>query len=383
VRLLFWSEFFWPYIGGAEVWGPRLAVALRERGYEILVVTSHDYLELPDKSEHEGLRVHRFPFRAALQRKNIEQVINARRRLVDLKLNFSPDLVHIHNIGPSAVFHLHTIDSAPAPFSVTMRQQIMPGQTAGRDSIQGQILRAADWVVGCSAATLEQGRQWAPEIIPRSSVIFNAPDAPSLPPAPLPVEHPRVLYLGRLIPQKGVDVALRAFASVVEHFPRARLIIAGEGVERQSLEQQVVALGLTDVVEFLGWVAPEAVPAIMNSATVVIIPSWREGLPWVAMEAAQMARPIVATSVGGLPDVIQDQNTGLLVEPGNSGAIRDAILSLLNDPEKARQMGRNARRRAQDAFSWAAYVDAYDQLFQRLVKTRSTADYTAGSQPRI
>jgi glycogen(starch) synthase len=132
------------------------------------------------------------------------------------------------------------------------------------------------------------------------------------------------------------------------------------------LEQQVLALGLKDVVQFVGWVAPEAVPAIINSATVVVIPSWREGLPWVAMEAAQMARPIVATSVGGLPDVIVDRETGFLVDPGDSRAIAEAILSLLEHPETAVQIGRNARLRTREFFSWTRYVDAYDELYRRL-----------------
>jgi glycogen(starch) synthase len=180
--------------------------------------------------------------------------------------------------------------------------------------------------------------------------------------------------LGRLIPHKGADLALTAFASVVDRFPRARLTIAGEGPERPKLEEQAVALGLKDVVEFAGWVSPERVPAIINSATVVIIPSWREGLPWVAMEAAHMARPIVATSVGGLPDVIVDRQTGLLVEPGNSGAIAEAVVWLLDHPEKAVQIGKNARLQAQNAFSWAGYVNAYDDLYQRLVRNRSPSD---------
>jgi glycogen(starch) synthase len=374
VRLLFWSELFWPYIGGAEVWGVRLALALRERDYEILVVTSHDYLDLPDEAECEGVPVHRFPFRAALAQRNIERLIEARQRLTKLKLDFAPDLVHIHNIGPSSLFHLHTAATPPVPLSVTMRQQIVAGQIAGCDSILGQVLRAADWVVGCSAAVLEQGRQWAPEIIPRSSVIFNAPDTPSLPPAPLPIELPRLLYLGRLIPHKGADLALTAFASVFERFPQARLTIAGEGPERPRLEEQAVALGLKDVVEFTGRVSPEHVPAIINSATVMIIPSWREGLPWVAMEAAHMARPIVATSVGGLPDVIVDRRTGLLVEPGSSGAIAEAVVWLLDHPEKAVQIGNNARLQAQNAFTWTGYVKAYDDLYQRLVRDRSNSD---------
>ncbi|TMA95577.1 MAG: glycosyltransferase family 4 protein [Deltaproteobacteria bacterium] len=368
MRVLFWSEHFWPYMGGAEVWGLRLVLALRDRGYEFFVVTSHDYLELADEAQYNGITIYRFPFRPALARGNIEQFIEVRQRVARLKRALAPDLVHIHIIGPSVLFHLQTAKAHPAPVSVTMRQEIVTGEVVDGDSIQGQILRAADWVVGCSAAILDQGRRWAPEIIPHSSVIYNAPEAPPDVPEPLSTDPPRLLCVGRLVSYKGVDVAVAAFKSIIDRFPLARLIIAGDGPARPQLERQAIELGLKDAVKFLGWVTSEQVPNLINSATAVIIPSWREGLPWVALEAALMARPVVATSVGGLPEVIVHQQTGLLVEPGNSGAIAAAILSLLEHPERARQMGENARRRAQTVFSWARYVDAYDDLYGELIQ---------------
>jgi glycosyltransferase involved in cell wall biosynthesis len=368
MRVLFWAEHFWPYMGGAEVWGLRLVLALRDRGYEFFVVTSHDYLELADEAQCKGITIYRFPFRSALARGNMEQFIDVRQRVARLKRALAPDLVHIHIIGPSVLFHLQTAKVHRAPLSVTMRQEIVTGEVVDDDSIQGQILRAADWVVGCSAAILDQGRRWAPEIIPHSSVIYNAPEAPPDVPEPLPTDPPRLLCVGRLVSYKGVDVAVAAFKSIIDRFPLARLIIAGDGPARPQLERQAIELGLKDAVKFLGWVTSEQVPNLISSATAVIIPSWREGLPWVALEAALMARPVVATSVGGLPEVIVHQQTGLLVEPGNSGAIAAAILSLLEHPERARQMGKNARRRAQTVFSWARYVDAYDDLYGGLIQ---------------
>ena len=121
---------------------------------------------------------------------------------------------------------------------------------------------------------------------------------PDLEPTPPPFDAPRVLYAGRLVREKGVDVAIDAFAAITTRFPKAHLVIAGDGVTRQDLEQQVVDLCLQDRVEFVGWVDPEKMPALINSSTIVVMPSrWEEPFGLVALQAAQMARPIVATRV--------------------------------------------------------------------------------------
>jgi glycosyltransferase involved in cell wall biosynthesis len=104
----------------------------------------------------------------------------------------------------------------------------------------------------------------------------------------------------------------------------------------------------------------------MNTATLVLIPSRRESFCLVALEAALMARPLVATRVGGLPEVVVHQQTGLLVEREDVRGIADAVSFLLERPETAAQMGKAARLRAREVFSWDRCVDAYDTLYRRL-----------------
>ena len=126
MRVLYWSELFWPYIGGVEVLGTRLLPALRERGYEFIVVTSHDYLDIPDEAGYRGIPIYRFPFRTALSTGNIDQLIEARQRVARLKRTFAAGLVHINSVGPSALLHLDTDDAHPPPLLVTMQQEILP-----------------------------------------------------------------------------------------------------------------------------------------------------------------------------------------------------------------------------------------------------------------
>ena len=366
MRVLFWSERFWPIIGGVSVSAAKLLPALRERGCEFVVVTSGDEFNLPDETQYKGIPVHRFPFWSAVALRDLSQLRAVRQRVTKLKRAFKPDLVHINFLGPSVLFHFSTAHAHPAPLLVTLDSGF-PG-AAAYDTLVGQTLRAADWVTSVSAARLAEARQLVLEIVPYSSVVYNGREVPPLLPAPLPFAAPRVLCLGRLVPDKGFDLAVAAFAPLVRRFPRARLVIAGDGPARPDLEQQAVALGLTEVIDFLGWVDPDAVPALMNSVTLVVMPSRHEGFGGVALEAALMARPVVATRVGGLPEAVVHDATGLLIDPENSPALTEAIGHLLDQPDTATRLGHAARRRAQDVFGWERYVDAHDALYQRLVK---------------
>ncbi len=373
MRILLWSELFWPYMGGSQVFALNLIQGLRKCGHNFIVVTRQDDLDLPREAEFRGIPVYRFPFYSALVNGNIDQLIKIRQQVIKLKRTFAPDLVHINGFGLSILFHMDTVRSHPAPLLVTLHGDRYP-QPDGRDALLDQTLRAADWMAGPSAATVEYARQLLPDFIPRSSIIYNGVEEPPVPPEPLPINAPHLLCLGRLSPEKGFDLALTAFASIVDHFPHARLMIAGDGPERPTLEQQAAELDLENVVDFVGWVAPEKVPSLINAATVVVMPSRREGLPLVALEAALMARPVVATSVGGLPEVVVHQQTGWIVDKEDSGALAEAISFFLEHPDAATRMGQAGRRRAQKLFSLEGCVDAYEALYRKLLKKVADAD---------
>jgi glycogen(starch) synthase len=188
--------------------------------------------------------------------------------------------------------------------------------------------------------------------------------------------------VGLLIHAKGFDVAVSAFASLARRFPRLRLVIAGDGPARRDLETQAVELGVSRLIDFVGWVSPERIPALMDRATLVVMPSrWEEAFGLVALEAALMARPVVATRVGGLPEVVAHGQTGLLVEKEDPPAMADAIACLLDDPESAANMGKAARLRAQDMFSLKRHVDAYDALYRQLIEGAARGQYAAPIRP--
>lgn len=367
-RVLFWSEQFWPNIGGVEVWASRLLPALSKRGYEFIVVTAHSGLDLPDTGTYKGIPIYRFPFRTAFANSDVHLLMELKRRVGQLKRSFAPHLVHLSFTGPSAYFQLLTAHAHPAPLLISIHD-FAESQIGGPDTVVGRTLLSGDRVHTFSTAMLAEARRLAPDITPRSFVICHGHDAPALLPAPLPFDPPRLLCLGRLVHAKGFDLAVTAFCDILHRFPEVRLAIAGVGPARPVLERQVGELSLTDRVDFLGWIEFENMPALFNSATIVLMPSRMvEGFGLVALEAALMARPVVATRVGGLPEVIADGQTGVLVERDDSHALAEAISHLLDHPEVATRMGEAARRRAQELFSSKRHVDAFDAVYRCLVK---------------
>lgn len=366
MRVLYWADLFWPYVGGAEQFGATLVPALQQRGHEVIVVTSHHYLDLPNQGRHKGIPIYRFPFRQGLQRGDAALCLEARKRVASLKRSFKPDVIHLNALGPSALFHLQTVDAHAAPVLVRINTDLFGSEGELPNTLTGQILHRADWITCVSNATLTQVHRWLPQISDRTSVIYNSVDIPRAP-SPLPTDPPRLLCLGRLIPEKGFDVALAALALLIDRFPDLRLVVAGDGPERAALEHQAAELGISQSVEFIGWIEPEQVPAILDQATAVVLPSRREGLPMVALEAALMARPVVATRTGGIPEVIVHEETGLLVDKDDSRGLATSLALLLAEPERAAAMGQAAYRHARSTFSSERCVQSYLDLYQRLI----------------
>jgi glycosyltransferase involved in cell wall biosynthesis len=143
-------------------------------------------------------------------------------------------------------------------------------------------------------------------------------------------------------------------------------MIAGDGPERAGLERQAAGLGLGHRVTFRGWVSPDVVPRLINTATIVLVPSRWEGLPGVVIQTGQMARPVVGTCIWGLPEIVVHGQTGLLTAPEDSAGMADAVGALLDHAGEATRMGEAARRQVADLFGWERHVDAYDALYRSL-----------------
>ena len=334
-----------------------------------MVVTSSEPGNLPEHDTWRGARVERMPMHSPLYRNDVRAVARVRTRLAALKREFGPDVVHVHLADAAVLFHMLTEAETPAPVVVTVHSALAAAQAAPQTVLQRAITAAA-WVTGCSRSMLDQTLHTVPEVASRSSVILNGMDTDRIAATPAPSGPPSVLLLGRLVEEKGFDVGLRACALVHQSRPDLRVRLVGDGPERDRLLSLVVELGLEGAVEHTGRIPMGDVPSMLSRSNVVVIPSrYDEPFGLVAVEAGLAGRPVIASARGGLPEVVVDGVNGLLVPDDDPRALANALLRVLADPALAADFGRAGRVRAEHEFSLERHVNAFEDLYDRLLRS--------------
>ena len=364
MRVFYFCAAFRPTIGGLEVLTEEFAAAMTQRGHHITVVTAGN-CSANAHSSWRGFTIHRLDFHRPLADRDLPRLRALHGQLREIRQSLQPDVIHWNESGPSSFFFPYARESSAAPAVFSLHEPFVAGH---RDGVKRKALQRADWVVAVSRSLLNDAREIEPAILNRSSTIHNALPAPGIAPTLLPFDPPTLLCIGRLVPEKGFDLAIRAMRRLRKNWPNARLVIAGDGIEKKHLHDLITSLELGPRVEMTGWVDPATIPDLINQATIVLMPGrWKEPFGLVALQAAQMARPVIATRVGGLPEVVADGTTGLVVPPESDAALADAIDDLLTNPARTIQMGLQARCRAETEFSFDRFLSRYETLYRDLV----------------
>jgi len=190
---------------------------------------------------------------------------------------------------------------------------------------------------------------------------------------------PMILCVGRLVPEKGHAVLLRAVAMLVERGRQITVTFAGEGPSRPSLERLADKHGIASRITFLGAVGQDDIHTLYSTASIFCLPSFAEGIPIVLMEAMAMGVPVVSSRITGIPELIDDGRTGLLVAPGRADEVTDALERLLDDPSLRRELGSRARELVIKEFNAASSAKQLHALFERLLAPETSQDTTASA----
>jgi glycosyltransferase involved in cell wall biosynthesis len=192
-------------------------------------------------------------------------------------------------------------------------------------------------------------------------------------------DAPVIATVCQLRPEKALDLLVDSTALVRERFPDVRVLIAGDGPQEGALRAHVAAKGLQQTVTLLG--PRRDVPAVLAAADVAVCCSDFEGTPLSVMEYMAAAKPVVATRVGGLPDLVEDSVQGLLVPPRDAAGLAAALADLLGDPERRTRMGAAARERQLREFSLAATLRSLEDLYEELFRATARARQEGWAPP--
>lgn len=356
---------------GAERVVVTLSAALHEIGVNPLVGVFHNtagatHLEVLDQANLRGLRTDPIVCNGRLD-------WNAVQTIRDLVQRHDIDVIHCHGVKPVlyALFaacpgvgvvntcHLWTFDSA---------------EEWAISALERCILHAIDRVVLVSDQIQPNVRRFGL----RADVIYNGIDMqPVLSPHSELREkmnwNDRLVVgaIGRLAPQKGLKYLLQAVPTVLEEFPKAIFVFAGDGPEREALEGQAKGLGIEDSIVFLG--VRKDIPEILASIDVVAMPSVVEGLPMALLEAMASGKAVAATGVGAVPRVIQDRVNGILVSPGDVSGLSTALRDLLKSSEFRSTIGQRAQETVKSRFSAASMANQYLRVYRELACVKGRA----------
>jgi len=365
MKILLVTGIFPPDIGGPATYVPKIAASLTERGHEVLVLTTSEPENLSDDSLAYPFPVVRMNRRVALWRRPWDYVkyICYYGRDVDLiyangvfletalgnKWLHKPLVMKV--VGDSVWERARNRGWVEDNFEV-FQQQRYNFQVETLKAIRTWSIRQADKAIVPSKYLARQVAEWGVSHR-KIAVIYNAVDLPSdIQPAVVPLKTPiKVVTVGRLVSLKQVDKVIEAIAPLED----VGLVIIGDGPERSALENLVAKQNMDDRVYFAGPRCQQEMLALMAACDLFVLNSIHEGLPYVVLEAMSLGLPVVATAVGGTPEVVRDGENGRLVDPSAHKSLCQIISTLVKSPEERQGLAAGGRQ-AIAQFNWQRLV---------------------------
>ena len=373
--------------GGAEAMIAELRRGMEEQGHQVRILCSSE--------KGNGENIADAEFLAGREGSSLMRLLYIFNPFALLALrrelrNFQPDVVHLHTLSKASPLILLPLKKFPTvltmhdqslfdptrisdlpllePYRETFSDYFIdkPSMRFYGEKLRFYILRRlannVDTVLTCSDFYATCARQSG--IFTRIKTLHNGIVlAPSY-----PINNfKNILFVGRLSEEKGVSVLLEAVASLRKKHPDMRLRVVGGGQLKEELKKQISRLQLDNIVSLLGHKSAQEISELYRQSSLVVVPSLcPDNLPTVCIEAMAIGRPIVASRIGGIPELVDHGKTGFLVPPNDADALADNIDRLLSDPELMQKMGEAGRKKAEEEFDEKIYMrntlSEYDYL---------------------
>jgi glycosyltransferase involved in cell wall biosynthesis len=383
-------------ISGAAVSVQQIAESMAQLGHQVLVIAASDR-DYPYNLTRDNLTILRLRSLSNPLRVGQRAIANPRRVTMNALARFQPDVIHVHELMQLGTLALAYAKREQVPVIFTVH--LLPGfATTYLPGKLGQWTEQIIWIyaraiLGKYSAVITPTKTTADTVRERtgikSKVISNGlnlmkfhlplpsdDEAASRQKWNLPLRVPLLLHVGRLDADKRVDKVIRAIAQTLRE-SETHLVIVGDGCQKNTLMQLCVELGISERVHFMGFVSVEVgLPDLYRLANIFVMTSEIESQGLVLLEAAASGLPIVAVDATCISEIVRDRVNGFLVKPGDIEAFQAATVQLLNNPKKARRMGREGRILAQEhdlQYTWHQHEELYLETIKRtrhsLIKT--------------
>lgn len=359
-------DFFFPpeWLAGTEIATYNISKHLAKRGHEVHVVTTRD-AGLPSYEKRDGFLIHRL---RVPRKRRIETALYCVRAFLKVK-QIDPDIVHAQAVSPPGLsaFLIRKVFKKPYILWGQGFDIYMPWRFKGM--ISKLALRNAATVIALTEdmkREIQKIRAVEPTVLPNGIDLERFENLPSRKNlrSRLMIEQGQkiILFVGVLKLVKGVRYLIETMTTIKQKEPMARLLIVGDGEERQTLEELAEGLNLRGQVSFAGRVPNEVVPQYMAASDVFVLPSLSESFGIVNLEAMASGLPIVASNLRGMKEIVEDGQSGFLVEPRNPEAIAQKVLLLLQDEGLRRRMGERNKQKAKQ-YSWEEIVAKLEEIY--------------------
>jgi len=369
MKIALCSDWYYPKIGGIATHIKGLAKYLSRLGHEVQIITIKNFEEKYKDEDGNVIRLNAstIPGIQILSPLDLKQI---KRVILEEKF----DIIHGHHaFTPISLYSVSLASKHGFPTVLTAHSLGMGYQYGivwkTLKPVLYPVKRAfdkADKIIAVSEAV----RQFMSHIASHPEKIEVIPNGIDLEQficssngkrfrreLDLPLDAPIVLFVGRFSIRKGVHVLIDAFKHVVKEIPDARLLIAGKGFLKEYLKHRVKVNKITDNVNFLGCISGKVLAKFYAASDIFVCPSvFAEAFGIVILEAMASGKPVITTKVGGIPEIIDHEVNGLLVEPHDVKELSNAIIRLLSDKKERLEMGRNARRKVEEYYDWKKLV---------------------------
>ncbi len=373
MKILLFSPFH-STLGGMEQASQNLARKFVSLDHQTLVITTPDHARAAPSIP--GVEVHGVPLakmprrlrRLSRMGRYLRDFPASARAVRSIAASERPDIVLMICQRNRGVYATCFPDTA---VTATL-QNSTPAVTAFDLWNLRRWLGRCDWIFSASEYTLNDTIREVPEIQRRCESVPNGVDLEFFETDASPRETgPYIFFIGRMVFQKGADILIEAFRKIEKEVPDIHLLMAGDGEDLERLRHQ--ASDLSGRVLFHGAAKREIVPSLIRNSLFLVVPSRFEPLGIVNIEAMAAGKAVVASRVDGIPEVVADGETGLLVPPEDPDALAEAILRLARDSSLREEMAQKGRIRAKAEFTWETIAKRYLDRFESLLKSRSMA----------